>query len=478
MKSVLSIRKFMAFTISQAISHFGDQLDYMALLAMIAALAAANKWESSRANSYLIVLAALPTIIFGPLAGVLVDRWNRIKVMFICDIIRGVVVFTIPFVALRSQSLPLIFSVAFCVFFVGLFFNTARLSVIPELIESRNILEANSVITLAGRVSIFLGLLLGGMIVDWSLWKRIGLPETWAAGFYLDSLTFVVSAVTLGIILARVRQYAQMSSPHSQSRIDVSDPSHPPDSPQSKIQNPKSKILKSLRERAASVIHDFTETFTMMRKIPAIQLVLFSVILFVTLGASVVVLLVPIIQTAKDDLGLGVGTRGVGFVGTVGSVGLVLSSFLYGLIGRRIKQSTVLLVCFAVLGLLTVVIALSSSLALTLLLAFFAGLLLAPIYITQDTLVHENVPANARGRVFSTREWFFNASGAVMAFVIGQLIVFIPKWREGLHFPLGIDLDHHRLLLAAIGFTVTVVSLIRLFTTRRHENTPLKPLSS
>ena len=40
-------------------------------------------------------------------------------------------------------------------------------------------------------------------------------------------------------------------------------------------------------------------------------------------GSAVVVLLVPIIQTARDDLGLGVGTRGVGFVGAVGSVGLV-----------------------------------------------------------------------------------------------------------------------------------------------------------
>ena len=39
--------------------------------AMIAALASKNGWESAKANSYLLVIATLPTIIFAPLVGVL-----------------------------------------------------------------------------------------------------------------------------------------------------------------------------------------------------------------------------------------------------------------------------------------------------------------------------------------------------------------------------------------------------------------------
>lgn len=447
--TVLRIPRFMIFTASQAISHFGDQLNYMALLAMIAVLAAANNWESSRANSFLVILAALPTVVFGPLAGVLIDRWNRVKVMFICDLVRCVIVFLIPFVALRTQSLPLIFSVAFVVFFLGLFFNTARLSVIPELVQSRNILEANSVITLAGRLSIFLGLLLGGLIVDWSFWRRLGMSESWAAGFYLDAFTFLISAAALGLILFRTAPRRPV--------LPSADGVHPA--------SPAPALYETLRNRAVQVIKDFSETYRLMRSTPALQLVMFSVILFTALGAAVVVLLVPIIQTAPNDLRIP-QTKGVGFVGTVGATGLVLSSLFYGFIGRRLGRN-IILINFLLLGLIAIIIALVESLLLMLALAFIAGLLLAPIYISQDTLIHETIPEKAHGRVFAAREWFFNLSGAVMAFLIGQLILVMPKLSARGGLPLGIILDHRRLLLATIGFIVFLLCLIRLLAARR-----------
>ena len=96
MLPVLKNAAFQIFAWSQAVSLFGDKLDYMALLAMIAFFSEKYGWESSRAISYLSVIVALPVILFGPLAGILVDRWDRRKVMIICDSARTILVLAIP----------------------------------------------------------------------------------------------------------------------------------------------------------------------------------------------------------------------------------------------------------------------------------------------------------------------------------------------------------------------------------------------
>jgi MFS family permease len=200
-------------------------------------------------------------------------------------------------------------------------------------------------------------------------------------------------------------------------------------------------------------------------------MVIFSVLLFVLLGSGVIILLVPIIQTAPNDTGLNMGTRGVGFTGAVGSIGLVLSSLLYALVGRRLPLRGVLLGGFLLLGLLGLVIAVSRSMLLILLLAFAAGLLLAPIYITQDTILHQNIPAQVRGRVFSAREWLLNLAAALSAAVIGQLLlVFPPHFVVTYRLPLvgsELLLDARRILLLVISALVAGLSGYQLLATRR-----------
>jgi MFS family permease len=53
-----------------------------------------------------------------------------------------------------------------------------------------------------------------------------------------------------------------------------------------------------------------------------------------------------------------------------------------------------------------------------------AGIALAPIMISQDTLLHEVVPEEIRGRVFGTREWTLNGLFMVSAAVMGVLARF------------------------------------------------------
>ncbi|MEO0114082.1 MAG: MFS transporter [candidate division WOR-3 bacterium] len=443
--SVLRIRKFMIFAISQAVSLFGDKLDYMALLAMIAYFAKLYHWEQARAISFLSVIITLPTILFGPLAGVLVDRWNRVKMMIICDSARALLVALIPLLILQTGNLFLVYAIAFFVFLFGLFFNTGRLSVIPNLVSPRRLLAANSFINLIGRVSTFLGMLIGGILVDWQIWRKIGIQHPWSAGFYLDSLTYWVSVIAL-ITIARELTHKRTpnSAPNpSGSAFEKKDSEF-------KIQNTAtsqpadSELIKAIK----STISDIKQAYYVIRQLPPVLFVYASIFLLVILGAAVFVLFVPIIQQARTELGLGLGTKGVGFIGAIGSIGLMLSSMIYGITGHRLKKWQVILVSFFILGITACLLALLKTFIFVVPLAFIAGLLLSPILIASDTLLHENVPEAARGRIFSTREWILHLSFAFAAFLIGQLTIFIPK--RSLLFGIGAFV----IILSIIGFWI------------------------
>ena len=429
---VLKNAEFMLFSISQSVSLFGDKLDYMALLAMIAFFSGKYGWESARAISFLSAIIALPTILFGPLAGILVDRWDRRKVMVVCDSARTLLVLAIPLLALATSNLTLVYALAFLVFLCGLFFQTARLSIIPNLVGTDRLLGANSFMNFIGRIATFAGVLLGGLIVDWSWWRHIGINPVWSAGFYFDSLSYLVSVVALLIIFSRLKSTWGGVNGRGQKPAEV----------------------KMFIDQQARMLHEVREAWQLVARGPTVLFVYASIFVMVILGAAVFVLYVPIIQGGRElahASGLGLGTRGVGFIAAVGSVGLVLSSMAYGIIGHRVKKHVVMVVCFLVLGLAASAMALLKSFVLALPLAFLAGLALSPIYIGMDTLLHESVPEEARGRIFSVREWLLHLTFAVSSLVIGQLTHFFPN----------------RHLLFVVGLFVVAASGLGFMFTRR-----------
>ena len=429
MLPVLKNVEFQIFSWSQAVSLFGDKLDYMALLAMIAFFSTKYGWASSRAISYLSVIVAMPVVLFGPLAGILVDRWDRRKVMIFCDSARTILVLAIPLVALATSNLILIYAVAFMVFLFGLFFNTSRLSIIPNLVGKDNLLGANSFMSFVGRVATFLGMFVGGLIVDWKWWQHLGIKPTWSAGFYIDSLSYLVSVAALLIIFKRL---AHTWKPGGRGRRDVTE-------------------VKMFITQQTRMLHEVREALSLVRGSPSVFFVYCSVFMLVIIGAAVFVLYIPIIQGGKElGAGLGLGTKGVGFVAAIGAVGLVVSSMGYGLLGHRLKKHIVMLCSFLVLGIVAAGLAVSKSFAPVAPLVFVAGLAMSPVYIGMDTLLHESVPEAARGRIFSTREWLLHLAFAISSLLIGQLTNFFSARR----------------LLLAVGVLIVVCSTTGFFLTR------------
>lgn len=421
-------RAFRIFAASQAVSLFGDKLDYMALLAMVAWFAQGHGWNGARVLSTLPVLAALPAVLFGPLAGVLADRWDRRTAMVVSDSARALLVLCVPLVARSTGSLTAVYALAFLVFLFGVLFQAARLASIPNLVGDDRVLGANSVMNAAGRVATALGMLGGGFVVDWPGWARVGIDPPWAAGFCIDALTYAVSVAALLVVYRSITPQQRLV----RSTAPVDEP-----------------FARALLRRAGAVAADLREALVVVGQTPAVMFVYCSAVLLVFIGAAAVVLYVPIIQGTVPG-GLGLGTRGVGFVAGIGAAGLLLSTATFGLV-RRVPPHRVMLACFAVVGLAAAGLALARRFEHVAALAFIGGLGISPLYIGMDTLLHRAVPDSARGRIFSAREWLSHVALALFALGLGQATRLLPG----------------RSLLAAVGAVTFAAALFGFFATRR-----------
>jgi len=414
--SVLKIRNFLVFSVGQTISQFGDKLDHMALLALLRIYA-----PGPGALSQLAIAFTLPVLIFGPTSGVLVDRWNRKRVLITCDFLRAVLVIFIPFAILWTNgNVHSVYSIVFVVFLFGLFFNSAKMSIIPNLVSKKRLLAANSVNNFVGRFATLCGVLLGGLLVDWEGWGRVGW-EGWRAGFYLDSLTYLVSAILLASIGIRVVRRSQVSSEERRP-----------------ANNRGNGLWGFFATAFRSLARDLFETFPLIVRDRAILFVMLSILLFCFVGGSVYVLVVPLVQQS-----LGRGTAGVGLLAGAAAIGMMLSSFAFGMLGYRLEKRQVILVGFAVIGVLMMIFAKASSFVFLGVISFLGGSMLAPIAISQDTLLHEVVPEFFRGRIFSTREWTLNGVFMLSAVLLGVLA----------------ELISIRPVLFSVGLIVLVLSL-------------------
>ena len=87
-REMLKNRNFFLLWIGQIISQFGERLNQMALIALVFKRAPGSTFELAK----LMAITIIPVFLIGPIAGIYVDRWNRRRTMFICDLIRSALI--------------------------------------------------------------------------------------------------------------------------------------------------------------------------------------------------------------------------------------------------------------------------------------------------------------------------------------------------------------------------------------------------
>src|SRR5690349_18015991 len=86
-------RSFRQLWLGQVVSQMGDWFDTIALYTIIL-----NLTGSGRDVGLLLVARFVPSFLFGPLSGVIADRFSRQKIMIWSDVLRAVVVLGFLFV--------------------------------------------------------------------------------------------------------------------------------------------------------------------------------------------------------------------------------------------------------------------------------------------------------------------------------------------------------------------------------------------
>lgn len=106
-------------------------------------------WKESNSTTLLaltLILTTIPQIIFGMVAGVATDRFNRKKIVMFCNAIRAVLMVVMGFLAFSSLLNEIIFMLAsFILGFLRLFAMTAYRAAMPGIVHKDQLMKANSI---------------------------------------------------------------------------------------------------------------------------------------------------------------------------------------------------------------------------------------------------------------------------------------------------------------------------------------------
>ena len=178
-------RGFLHLWGAQATSAFGTRIGREAIALSAVMLLGSGPLDLAWLN----LAMSLPYLIFGLAAGVLIDRVRRRPLLIATDLIRAVLLATIPIAAwLGGFSLAQLLVVVFVVMSCSLVFDSAHLAYTPTLIEKRWLLDANAKQESTAAASEIVGPPIGGLLV-----QVLGAP----VAILCDAVSYVASALLL-----------------------------------------------------------------------------------------------------------------------------------------------------------------------------------------------------------------------------------------------------------------------------------------
>lgn len=365
LRAALSNSDFRALWIGLVVSQVGDSFMLIATLEVIQRLT-----DSSLALGAMGVSIGLPAMLFGLLAGVLVDRLDRKRAMIISDVVRGVAVLALLVVQTPGQ-IWIFFIVGFVMGSMGIVFTPARNAVLPNMVGEELLLPANTLVQGTQVISLTVGPTLAGLIIGW-------LGTSFA--FVFNSLTFFVSALAI----------ATISVP--QKRADGEKAS-------------ADAVWLQLKEGLRFIRHHRT-------------------ILDVSVTASVAMLglgsiLVLGVRYLSQELG--VGATGFGFLVSVLGVGMVVGGFLVGNYAAGLRTSVVIGGGMGLLGLGLLGFAMAPDYILVLAMAFVIGACMVAARSAIAALLQAIVPDEKRGRVESAVNTIISAATTLSMGLAGFL---------------------------------------------------------
>jgi dTMP kinase len=374
---------FFRLWLAQVVSSLGNWIGFVAIIAI-----AKRVGGDSPAAATSLVLSArmIPGFFLAPVAGVMVDRLDRKKVMVFADLMCAAVLLTLPFI---DHVWTLVLA-SFALEVATLMWSPAKEASVPNMVPSTHLATANSLSLVAAYGTFPLGALLYALlakVADWlSTFESLHFLEIdqGSVAIYLDVLTFVASALLITTLVLPKRARATTSA---RRRIDFGE------------------TFRELREG-----------WSFMFINPTVRAVM------VGIGTGLIGggMLVPLGDIFSTEV-LGGGSAGFGLLLTAMGFGMAGGVITVTILQRRLSKTRVF--CWSVLlaGLAIIFAASMSTLALAVLFVAGLGICAGSVYVLGFTILQETVADELRGRIFAALYTMVRFC-LLLSFAVGPLL--------------------------------------------------------
>jgi len=358
----LKHRAFALLWTGQTVSRLGNNLHRIALAWWVL-----EKTGSATAMGTVLVLTQIPLLLFLLIGGVVVDRFPRIRIMFLSDILSGcVVAFIAVFSWLNILELWHIYVASLLFGFVGAFFFPAYQAVIPQLTPSELLTSANSLNGLSQSAMGIVGPAIGAALVAGG-----GTSLTFA----LDALSFFISALcVLPILRARMDQTLRSAQAGETAGR-----------------------TGSMREIFGRGLADLREGWNAIITVPWIWITILIFGFLNIFEGSPRAVAMPFL--IKNDLGADVGL--LGLFGSAFSAGFVVGALWLGQYARLRWRGPLAYISVLIPGGLLLLFGLKMPIPVLIASMFLYGLCFSAFGLIWNNTLQEMVPHQLLGRVYS-----------------------------------------------------------------------------
>jgi MFS family permease len=195
----------------QTVSQVGDGVSKVALLWFVYALT-----DSALKMSLIGVLQTIPPLVFGPFAGVLLDRIDKRSAMMVIDLARMGLLASIPILhAMGLLSLPLLYLLVFVIAMFSMAFGPALNATLPLIVKKDQLTGVNALMQSAMTIGQLLGPALSGLLI-----AAIGAQNA----LYVNAAGFLLSALSkIPLRLPHVRAHRSSDNVLTQAVKDLKD---------------------------------------------------------------------------------------------------------------------------------------------------------------------------------------------------------------------------------------------------------------
>lgn len=371
-------RNFRYSWISQVISEVGDHFNNIAVFSLALATT-----RSGLVVSGVMLARAVSVVLAAPVAGVVLDRFDRRTVMIASDLVRAVV--AMAFIATIDEPRPwLLYTLSALLMFASPFFTSGRSAILPSIASADELHTANSLTQTTQWTTLTIGTIAAGFSA-----AAFG----YEAAFVLNSVSFLGSAWAIWqVSLGAIHTHEGHEGAHEghKGRLD-----------------PKEVRSRDLRVplrdlRGWGGLHVYVDGLRYMRREPLLLGIALLGVGWASGGGAA-----QILFSVFGELVFNRGPAGIGILWGSAGFGLIVGGVIAHRVGPRLSFTSykrVVALCYLIHGAAYVLFSQAARFEVALAWIAVSRAAVAISSVLNWSLLLRHVAHDYRGRVFATNE--------------------------------------------------------------------------